>query len=417
MIGTNWRAIGLTVVHKAFPSQPGVAADPFDPFTLPAAGSRFTFYPRGADRLEALIELIEGAHDTLDAFYFEYDPDETGIRMRDALVAAARRGVRVRLYVDAFGSGAQPDFFSDLVDAGGTFNRFQARWNIRFLIRNHQKMAIADGERVMSGGFNIADAYFAPPQDFGWTDLGVRIEGALTQRFAAWFALIHEWMTADGSEFRRIRSLVRDWDGGEGPVQLLLGGPTTVTSSWARAFKRDLVHSERTDIVTAYFSPPRSVRRALRRAARHARLRMILARWSDAQITVRAARLHYKRMVRNGAALFEYLPTKLHMKLIILDNVAYIGSGNLDMRSVRLNLELMIRVEDAPIADRLRVLIDALEAESRPVDSAWLAEHGGVVNRLRSLWASAMMRFVDYKLARSLNLGAPSRANTRAHED
>lgn len=417
MIGTNWRAIGLTVVHKESPSQPGVAADPFDPFTLPAAGSRFTFYPRGADRLEALIELIEGAHDTLDAFYFEYDPDETGIRVRDALVAAARRGVRVRLYVDAFGSGAQPDFFSDLVDAGGTFNRFQARWNIRFLIRNHQKMAIADGERVMSGGFNIADAYFAPPQGFGWTDLGVRIEGALTQRFAAWFALIHEWMTADGSEFRRIRSLVRDWDGGDGPVQLLLGGPTTVTSSWARAFKRDLAHSERTDIVTAYFSPPRSVRRALRRAAHHARLRMILARWSDAQITVRAARLHYKRMVRNGAALFEYQPTKLHMKLIILDNVAYIGSGNLDMRSVRLNLELMIRVEDASIADRLRVLIDALEAESHAVDSAWLAEHGGVGNRLRSLWASAMMRFVDYKLARSLNLGAPSRANTRAHED
>lgn len=375
------------------------------PFAVSAHGHDFTFYPRGQDRLEALLTLIGDAQRTLDCFWFLYAEDGAGTRVRDALTAAVRRGVTVRVYIDAFGSSAQPAFFEPLVDAGGTFARFEAHLSKRFLIRNHQKMAIADNRRVMAGGFNVSDEYFAPPEDNGWNDLGVRIEGPVVQRYSDWFQCIHEWVASDGSEYRRIREMVRDWEQGEGPVQLIMGGPTSVTSAWARSFKADLLKAKRIDIVTAYFAPPRSIRRVLRRAGKRVRLRMILASKSDFALTVLAARIHYRRLVKAGARLFEYQPSKLHMKLLVTDDICHFGSGNLDMRSVRLNLEIMVRVEDAAMAEKLRELIDHMERASRPVDADWFAHYGGVSNWLRWLTGSFMLRFVDYGLSRSLGLG------------
>lgn len=384
-------------------------APDFDSFTITSHANRLRVMPRGQDRLDALFDLINGARRTLDCFWFLYQPDATGTRVRDALVAAARRGVTVRLHIDAFGSDAQPDFFDPLIEAGGTFARFAPRWDLRYLIRNHQKMAIADGARVMTGGFNISDHYFAPPSQNGWCDLGVEIEGPLVQRFADWFDCIHEWINQPGSQFRRMRRMVKKWDervngggkAGSGPVQVLLGGPPPRSGRWARQFKQDLARGHRTDIVTAYFSPPRSYRRALRRAARFQQLRLIVARYSDFAATVDAARLHFARMVRAGVRLFEYQPSKLHMKLIVIDNVSYFGSGNLDMRSIRLNLEIMVRIEDQALADRLRELVDQLERASVPVDREWFASNGGWRRRIGWVWSSFMLRFVDYNLARS----------------
>jgi cardiolipin synthase len=393
--------------------QTAQAVDFPDPFTLDIHDHRFTFYPDGADRLSALLEHIASAQESLHAFYFLYEPDRTGAAVRDALIEAAQRGVDVRLYIDAFGSGAEPPFFEPLVAAGGRFRQFSASWNTRFLIRNHQKMAIADGKRVMGGGFNISDAYFAPPKDNGWCDLGVLIEGPLVDHFVEWFGAVEDWIRSDGSEFQRVQSMVRDWDPGTGPVRLIMGGPTAVSSDWSVRFKEDLVRGERLDLVTAYFSPPRTMRRVLRRAGKMSKLRMICASKSDFAITVLAARLHYRRMVKAGIRLFEYQPSKLHMKLLVIDDITYFGSGNLDMRSIRLNLELMVRVEDAALADRMRALIDLLESESRPVDKSWFKQYGGWSDRLRWLASSFMLRFVDYNLSRRLNLGPSKLKNAR----
>ena len=376
-----------------------------EPFEVETHGHHFTFYPCGKDRIEALIEVIESAQETLDCFYFQYAEDDAGAKVRDALAQAAKRGVKVRLYIDAFGSSAEPPFFQSLCDAGGTFSRFEAQYSKRFLIRNHQKMCIADNACVMAGGFNITDDYFAPPSENGWNDLGVKITGPLVQRYTDWYACIDEWIQSDGSEYRRIREMVRDWDPGDGPVQLIMGGPTSVTSEWARAFKHDVSNAKRIDAVTAYFAPPRSMRQVLRRAGRHKRLRMILAAKSDLAITVLAARLHYKRLVRSGVKLFEYQPSKLHMKLLVLDDICHFGSGNLDMRSVRLNLEVMVRVEDAEMAEKLRGLIDHMEQASRVVDKSWFKQYAGFTDKLRWFVSSFMLRFVDYNLSRTLNLG------------
>jgi len=115
-----------------------------EPFQIAAAGHDFTFLPHGKDRLEALVAMIDEARESIEAFYYLFDSDTAGTRVRDALVAAARRGVRVALIVDDFGNDAGREFFDPLVEAGGHFAVFSSRWTTRYLVRNHQKFVIAD---------------------------------------------------------------------------------------------------------------------------------------------------------------------------------------------------------------------------------------------------------------------------------
>ncbi len=379
-------------------------ADPSS-FRVATAGHDLMFYPLGQERIDVLVDLIDGARTSLHAFYFAFEPDKVGVRVRDALIGAARRGVDVRLYIDAFGSSATEDFFAELVEAGGRFELFSARWTVRYLVRNHQKFAIVDGAQVMTGGFNISDEYFAKPADDGWCDLGVLVTGPVVERFIELFATLDRWIDEGEKKFIEMRKLVRDWDSGDGPVQLLLGGPTAVNSDWSVRLKQDLATAKQVDIVTAYFAPPRSMRRVLRRTAKKAKVRLIVPSQSDAEMFVEAARMHYSHLVRAGVHLHEYQPCKLHMKLFVVDDVCFFGSANMDMRSIRLNMELLVRIEDAELAARLRELIDQVEAASTPINVAWLRANGGLAARVRRTYSALLVRLVDYRVSRALNLG------------
>ncbi len=358
-----------------------------DSFQMEAQGHAFTFYPRGSDRLAALIDHIDEAERSLEVFYYLFQDDVSGTKVRDAMVRAAKRGVKVHLIVDAFGSDAPPEFFEPLEQAGGRFAVFSPRWGVRYLIRNHQKFAIADGARVMTGGSNVSDHYYDPPEKNGWCDLGVAIEGPVVSRFGEWFASICSWVESEGSQLRRIRKMVRDWDPGDEPVQLVLGGPVVRAQNWAYRLKKDLAKATRLDFVTAYFAPPRSIRRQMAKVGRRGDVRMITAGKSDIMATIEAARLLYNRFLKAGVSIFEFRPCKLHMKLLVVDAISYFGSANLDRRSVRINLELMVRVEDEALAARLREFMDHLERASTPITPEWYSENATFFTRLRwRLW-------------------------------
>jgi cardiolipin synthase len=369
-------------------------------FEIEAADHAFTFYPNGSDRLEALIEHIESAERTLDVFYYMFQDDSSGTRVRDALTEAAGRGVTVALIIDDFGSDAPEAFFDPLVEAGGSFAIFSARWNVRYLIRNHQKFAIADNSRVMTGGSNVSDHYYDPPEKNGWCDLGVAIEGEVVGKFSEWFELLSEWTRGDGSQLRRLRTMVRNWAPGEGRVQLLMGGPLVRRAHWSYRFKKDLALARRVDMVTAYFGQPRSYRRQIARVARRGKARLIAAGKSDIDATIDLARLYYKMLIRAGAAVFEFQPCKLHMKLIVADDRSYFGSANLDRRSMRVNVELMVRVEDEALAERLRTFMTHLEGASTAADLEWYRQNAGFFTRLR--WRLLhWLSIADYRVARS----------------
>lgn len=375
------------------------------PFSAKAQGLSFTFFPAGADRKDALLEIIDNAQSSLKVAFYIFACDTIGSAVRDALVAAAQRGVVVTLIVDGFGSDADDEFFAEMTAAGGTFLVFMAKWSRRALIRNHQKILIADDAVAMMGGFNIEDDYFAPPQQNGWNDLGFRLEGSVVQRVAQWFTELAEWAGDDKAQFHDIRRRVRNWDGGDGPVEVLIGGPTKGLSSWAKCVTLDMEEGERLDMMMAYFAPNDRLRECIHRIARKGRTHLLLAGKSDNAATIGASRALHGKLLEAGAKVFEFQPCKLHTKLIVLDNAVYLGSANFDMRSLYVNLEIVLRIEDAELAERMRGFIHDHLPASQQVTPALHAKRASPWTKAK-WWASwFLVAVVDYTVSRKLNLG------------
>ena len=375
------------------------------PFSVVAQGQDLTFYPAGPDRFARLLSLIDGASESLKVAFYIFAPDASGISVRDALIAACKRGVKVSLLVDGFGAMADAAFFAGFVEAGGCYCCFHPRWGVRYLIRNHQKMVVADDKVAMLGGFNIEDSYFAAPGEDGWTDLGFTVEGSLVQRVSAWFDQLESWAQDPKARFRGIRRRVRCWDAGAEPVQLLIGGPTKGLSSWARWVSKDLCEGDRLDMVMAYFSPARRLRKRIARIARKGQTRLIMAGHSDNPATVGASRALYGRLLAAGARIWEFQPSKLHTKLIVLDDTVYIGSANFDMRSLYLNLEIVVAIEDKALADRMRGFVEAHLPASLEVTPEVYRQWATPWNRLRWRASWFLVSVVDYTVSRRLNLG------------
>lgn len=374
-------------------------------FHVEAQGHRLTFYAEGGSRRQALLDLIASARERLDVAFYIFTPDESGRMVRDALTEAARRGVLVTLILDGFGATADEAFFAPLIAAGGRYRCFIAAFSFRFLIRNHQKIVIADGERAMLGGFNVEDSYFASPQENGWNDLALIVEGEVVDRVQRWFGQLDNWAARPDAQFADIRRKLRHWDGGNGPVRLLIGGPTRGLSSWARCVSRDLVEGERLDMIMAYFSPPRRLRRRIGRIARRGKTRLVLAGKSDNGATIGASRSLYERLLGCGARIWEFDACKLHTKLIVLDDTVYLGSANFDMRSLYINLEIVLRIEDKAFANTMRAFVGQHLSGSVEVTPELHRRRASLWNRFRWWTSWFLVSVLDYTVSRKLNLG------------
>lgn len=384
-------------------SEPGYRDPP--PFTLEARGQVLRFYPAGKDRLDALLALVDAARTTLDVCFYIFAEDESSHRVRDGLIAAARRGVRVTLIVDGFGAAASDLFFEPLAASGGCIWRFSSKWTRRYLIRNHQKMVIADGAQAMIGGFNVEDSYFAPPQANGWNDLGLVIEGSVVEDLSRWFALMEQCVSIRRGQWRAIRRIVREWDPGSRPVRLLVGGPTRGLSSWARCVSDDLIRGKRLDMMMAYFSPPKRLVRRIARIASLGQTRLLMAGKSDNGATIGATRALYAALLKKRARIWEFVPCKLHTKLIVLDDRTYVGSANFDMRSLYINLELMLVIEDTALAGAMRAFIAQHLDASLEVTPEVHEARATWWNRLRWRASWFLVAVLDYTVSRRLNLG------------
>ncbi|WP_370191125.1 phosphatidylserine/phosphatidylglycerophosphate/cardiolipin synthase family protein [Qipengyuania sp.] len=378
-----------------------------EPFALEAQGQSLTFYPGGKDRRRALMDMVRGATSKLDVCFYIFAEDAVSTELRDALCDAAKRGVDVTLIIDRFGASASDRFLQPLVDAGGRYYCFSPRIGLRYLIRNHQKMVIADGKRALFGGFNIEDDYFAPPEENGWNDLAVALEGDAVAGLTDWYAKLVDWTDDEDAHFRSIRRAVAQWEwrSADGKVRWLVGGPTRGLSSWARCVTRDLVEGERLDIFMAYFSPPYPLLRRIARVARKGRTRLVMAAKSDNGATLGATRSLYHYLLKRGAKIWEFSPCKLHTKLLVLDDTTYVGSANFDMRSLYLNLEIMLRIEDPALAERMRDFVSRHIAASEAITPQLHARRRTWFNRVRWALGWVLVSVIDYTVTRRLNLG------------
>ena len=371
-----------------------------------ASGTMIRLVPSGPDRWQRLIDLVRGAQRELSLVYYTFAPDTAGRELLDALTDAAGRGVTVTLMLDSFGCYETPDsFFSPLRDAGGTVLWFGTRWTPRYLIRNHQKLLIVDRHTVMSGGFNIADEYFSPISDpLGWQDIGVVLQGPAVDGACQWFDRLVEWMSVPRPRFRDLRRLIRAHSSGSGPVTWLVGGPTPRLSPWGRGLRKDLNNARSVTMSMAYFSPDASLmRRFTQILKRGGAVDLVLPAHTDNGATIGASRLLYSQLLKNGATLAEFMPCRLHNKLIVIDDVVLIGSSNFDVRSLYVNMELMLRIDDQRFADYCRGLIDAQRTLSTVVTMASHKKSSNIFKR--TVWALSwlVVNAIDFTITRRLN--------------
>lgn len=379
-------------------------------------GNRLQMLVNGPERLENLVALIDEAQATLRMLYYIYVDDRAGEAVRAALIRAAERGVRVSLVVDGLGSehAEQHHFFDPMRDAGVTVCRFVPRWGRRYLLRNHQKLALADGERAdtaraIIGGFNVEDGYFGTPAEQAWRDLGLLVEGDAAHRITGYFDSLSRWAKQPKPPLRSLRRALSSWSEPQGAVRWVFGGPTRRLSPWARAIKRDMEAAREIGLIAAYFAPSPGMLKRLDRAGLRGRVRIVLASKNDHGAAIWASRFTYAGLLRKRVEIYEYQPTKLHTKLFVIDDVVYIGSANYDVRSLFLNLEMMLRIDDPGFAAHVRAYFDGEVADSEAITPELYASRSGWWTRTKQAAAFFVMTVLDYNVTRRLNFGPERR--------
>jgi cardiolipin synthase len=374
-------------------------------------GNRLLLLPDGPDRLEAVLDLIGNAKSSLRLLYYIFAGDFSGKRVRDALLAACQRGVKVSVLIDDFGSSKNPDnFFASLREAGAIVCRFHPSWGRRYLLRNHQKMLLVDGEsdesRVLIGGFNIEDDYFRRSDEGGWRDIGLIVFGQAAGRLRPYYDSLMSWALKKHARIRELRSIITRYSETSGKLQWQFGGPMRRVSPWAVSTTRDLSQGSDVEVIAAYFAPPWGLLKRIARVGMKGRARVITASKSDNTATIFAARFTYNQLLKRGVEIFEYQRTKLHTKLLVFDDEVHIGSSNFDIRSLYLNMEMMLRVDDAEFTSLMRLYFEGELDDSLAITREAWRKRSTIFNRIKWGLSFFLVTAVDYTVTRRLNFGA-----------
>jgi cardiolipin synthase len=353
----------------------------------------------GQEIFPAMLKAIAAAQKSIRLETYIYSDGKLGRQFLGALLAAAQRGVQVQILVDALGSWLLlDDFFEPLVAGGAEVRRFNPLHLWRFGVRNHRKLLICDDATMFIGGFNVADEYDGDGVTRGWCDVGVRIENpTLAVELAASFDELFALSDFRRNPLMRLRAFKRKRKPLKKPAgELLLSHPGRGAGPFQTALYQDLAKAREVRIVSAYFLPTRRVRRDLMRVARRGgRVQLILAGQSDILVSQLAARSLYHRLLKAGVEIYEYQPQVLHAKLILSDGVVYVGSSNLDIRSLNLNYELMLRLEDKTVAVEARGIFERLLKHSQRIEPRQWRKSQTFWQRWKNHWAHFLLTRID----------------------
>ena len=356
---------------------------------------RYTWLTSGTEYFSEVLRAIEAAKESIRLETYCFTAEAPGQRIRDALVRARQRAVPVRVLIDGVGSrGLAAGFWTPFVEAGGELRWFNPPALRRFWFRDHRKMIVCDERTAFLGGFNIAAQYEGDGIHSGWRDVGLRIDGPVAEQLAVAFEEMFTRADFQHKLFTGLRRAEANQTWSARNQQLLLSGPGRAGNPIKRALHRDLKEAGEVQIIMAYFLPTwRLRRRLLRVAGRGGRVQLILAGKSDVRLSQLAGQSLYRRFLRRGVEVYEYLPQILHAKLIVVDDAVYIGSCNLDQRSLQINYELMLRVRDRAVAADARAIFNATLTQCRRIErEPWQTS--------RSLWQKLKQRLAYWLLVR-----------------
>ncbi|NYT37327.1 cardiolipin synthase ClsB [Allopusillimonas soli] len=376
-------------------------------------GNRIDLLHNGGEFFPALCEAIDQARSLVHLETYIFADDNTAKRVLDTLESACRRGVKVRVVIDGFGSNETVDAVTRRLSAMGAQYRVyrpeprgvaNVRFNVRRLRRLHRKTAVMDNAVAFVGGINILDDYEDVPNDGRGArprfDFAVRIKGPLVDAVARaqrglWLRMA--WRRRD--DWARFYERLRDWSAWR---QRRVRHKQPVFDDGVRAallVRDNLRHRQTIEnvylatlagardeilIANAYFLPGRRLRKALAEAAeRGVRVRLLLQGHSEYAVQYRACRYMYGRMLEMGIEIHEYMASYLHAKVAAIDGCAMVGSSNLDPFSLLLAREANVYVQDHGFAHALAAVLESeLRENARPVTAEALQRRHWITRQI-----------------------------------
>lgn len=330
--------------------------------SLYTTNNEVTLYTDGREKFDALLSDIQQAALHIHMEYYIYRSDALGVEVRDALTDAAKRGVKVRLLLDAWGSTqVNRKFFASLLEAGGEveffFPLFVPYLNPRMNYRNHRKIVVIDGKIGYTGGFNVGDEYLGLVNRFGyWRDNHLRVHGDIVYSLQNRFLM--DWNSQHKNEvlyepiyFPKIESE------GRCALQIVTSGPDSEHEQIKMTYLKMINLAKKEILIqTPYYIPDDSIHEALKLALLSGvKVRIQIPNKPDHILVYWATYSFAAELLEYGAIIETYENGFIHAKTMIVDEgIVSVGSANIDVRSFQLDFEVNTVIYDSQIAAEVR---------------------------------------------------------------
>ncbi len=317
----------------------------------------------GDETFGALLAGIRAARESINIELYIFDHGTVATEFARALCERARAGVEVRLLVDAWGSnlGALADEMSAAGVSVETFKPLRIYSLFRVGSRTHRRIVTVDGRIGFCGGFAIDDRWKGNARNPSeWRDTNVRVEGPVVAQLQHIF--LEDWVHTTGEVLHGSKQFPTLEPAGDMLAQAV-GSSRTDQSSMAKLLYYMAIQAARKNIwiENAYFVPDSQIRQGLVKAAeRGVDVRVIVpGKYIDSPNVRLASRFHYGELLDGGVQIFEYLPTMMHNKVMVVDGIwTSIGSINFVNRSMKKNAETSVSVYDRRFAGQVEKMIE-----------------------------------------------------------
>ncbi len=319
-------------------------------------------FTEGKKLLDKMLEDISKAKDHIHAEYFIIETDETGNKFKEALIKKAQEGVDVRVIYDDLGSWKlKHSTIRDMKRAG---IKMQSFFKIRFPYftskinyRNHRKILIIDGTTGYLGGFNIADRYTKGLEWGIWRDTHLRIEGDAVAGLQHTF--IYDWLYITKRLHTNKRFFPQTTITTPTAVQIGISGPDMHWESIMQAYCLAISNAKKyIYIQTPYFLPNESIMNAIESAALSGvEVKLMIPYRSDDKMSYEASMSYMGSILKAGVEVYQYTKGFIHSKTLVIDDeIAIIGSANIDLRSFEQNFEISAFIYDETHSKKLKEL-------------------------------------------------------------
>ena len=342
-------------------------------------GNRVEDLQNGDEIFPAMLKSIRSAKKTITFETYIYWSGDIGKELAEALAERAKAGVKVSVLLDWVGSLKMEAELIDLMkDAGAQVERYRPlHWyNLgRMNNRTHRKLLVVDGRIAFTGGVGVAEQWTGNAQDPDhWRDMHFQLEGPAVAQFQA--AFNDNWIKATGEVLNGEGYFPPLQRVGDMDAHLFIASPAGGSESMHLMYLMGIAAAEHSiDLQASYFVPDELIHKALIAARqRGVTVRILVPGEHIDSDTVRlASKAEWGPLLQAGVEIYEYLPTMMHNKLLIIDKeMVSVGSTNFDVRSFRLNDEASLNVYDHAFAEKMtRVFNDDLKHTKRYTYEVW----------------------------------------------